>query len=143
MKKLHKLIIFSILGIFLVTGCSSVGVGRYIAESTVTIGKLKTENSDRYAAYSPQTRKELKDLDKLLDDLENELAQSRLDRKKIIENQQIFFEADFAANTHYNKIKENIFHNIMKKHRIDLKIQSLKNKIKRVKAMHKQVGDLL
>ena len=30
----------------------------------------------------------------------------------------------------------------MKKHRIDLKIQSLKNKIKTAKAMYKQVGDL-
>ena len=166
MKQQYKFTLFSILGIFLFTGCGSVtvGVGRYIGESTVTDGKLKTDcdwdrfclakpessrikdkskNSDRYAAYSPQTRKTLKDLDKLLDDLKNELAQSRLDRKKIIKNQQMLFEADFSAETHYDKTKENMVPNIMEKYRIDLKIQSLKNKIKRVKAMHKQVGDFL
>lgn len=126
-------------GALFFSGCSSIAIDNRLK----SLGR-SAERIMYVYTHSPQTKKKLKELDHHLDILENELAQRILAREKIIKDQRMFFESNFAieqSSSEQEKVlqnaRETAILNVNKKIMIDRDIEFLNNEIETFRTMYK------
>ena len=142
-EKRYQFIFCIMFGALFFSGCSSIAIDNKLK----SLGR-SAERIMYVYTHSPQTKKKLKELDQRLDILENELAQRIFIREKIIKDQRMFFESNFAIEQSssergkvFQNARETAILNLNKKIMIDQEIESLNYEIETFRTMYKQTGE--